>query len=121
MSLVYTPQIKGEGELKPYFLGDLFDSSLIPAQGEGDFRCLVIPQSRKHLFPRDELKPATAAANMAVAMNILVNYQDAEDASQEAFLKAFHNFNRFDLKKSFLSFLRWRSSLFLRPRLALPT
>ncbi|MDH4272026.1 MAG: RNA polymerase sigma factor [Candidatus Aminicenantes bacterium] len=38
---------------------------------------------------------------MALALNILANYQDAEDASQEAFLRAFRNLERFDLRKTF--------------------
>ncbi len=38
---------------------------------------------------------------MALALNILANYQDAEDASQEAFLKAFRNLERFDPRKPF--------------------
>jgi RNA polymerase sigma-70 factor (ECF subfamily) len=38
---------------------------------------------------------------MALALNILANYQDAEDACQEAFLKAFQNLERFDLERSF--------------------
>ena len=40
---------------------------------------------------------------MALALNILANYQDAEDACQEAFLKAFQNLERFDVERSFKS------------------
>jgi len=38
---------------------------------------------------------------MALALNILANYQDAQDACQEAFLKAFQNLDRFDLERNF--------------------
>ena len=38
---------------------------------------------------------------MAVALNVLMNYEDAQDACQEAFLKAFQNLSRFDLRRSF--------------------
>ena len=38
---------------------------------------------------------------MAVALNILTNFQDAEDACQEAFFKAFQNLNQFDMGMSF--------------------
>ncbi|MGB8951438.1 MAG: RNA polymerase sigma factor [Candidatus Aminicenantales bacterium] len=38
---------------------------------------------------------------MAVALNILLNYEDAEDACQEAFLRAYQNLKKFDLKKNF--------------------
>jgi RNA polymerase sigma-70 factor (ECF subfamily) len=38
---------------------------------------------------------------MALAVNILANYQDAEDACQEAFLRAFQNLGKFDPEKSF--------------------
>jgi len=40
---------------------------------------------------------------MALALNILANYQDAEDACQEAFLKAFQSLERFDLGRNFKS------------------
>lgn len=40
---------------------------------------------------------------MALALNILANYQDAEDVCQEAFLKAFRNLDRFDLERNFKS------------------
>jgi RNA polymerase sigma-70 factor (ECF subfamily) len=40
---------------------------------------------------------------MALALNILANYQDAEDACQEAFLKAFQNLGGFDLERNFKS------------------
>ncbi len=38
---------------------------------------------------------------MAVAVNILLNREDAEDACQEAFLKAFRNLNTFDAGRSY--------------------
>jgi len=38
---------------------------------------------------------------MALALNTLANYQDAQDACQEAFLKAFRNLDRFDLERNF--------------------
>jgi RNA polymerase sigma-70 factor, ECF subfamily len=38
---------------------------------------------------------------MAMALNILANYQDAEDACQEVFLKAYRNLSGFDLDRSF--------------------
>jgi RNA polymerase sigma factor (sigma-70 family) len=38
---------------------------------------------------------------MAVALNMLVNYEDAEDACQEAFFKAFRHLDSFDQQKSF--------------------
>lgn len=42
---------------------------------------------------------------MAVALNILMNYEDAQDVCQEAFLKAFQNLAKFDLQKSFKNWL----------------
>lgn len=38
---------------------------------------------------------------MAMAMNILRNREDAEDASQEAFIQVYQNLEKFDFKKSF--------------------
>jgi len=38
---------------------------------------------------------------MAVALNILMNFEDAQDACQEVFLKAFQKLNKFDFEKSF--------------------
>ena len=38
---------------------------------------------------------------MAMAMNILRNREDAEDASQEAFIQAYQNLKKFDFGKSF--------------------
>lgn len=38
---------------------------------------------------------------MAVAVNVLMNYDDAEDVCQEAFLKAYQNLHKFDLQKNF--------------------
>jgi RNA polymerase sigma-70 factor (ECF subfamily) len=40
---------------------------------------------------------------MAIALNILMNYEDAQDVCQEAFLKAFRNLEKFDLQKNFKS------------------
>jgi RNA polymerase sigma-70 factor (ECF subfamily) len=48
---------------------------------------------------------------MALALNILANYQDAEDASQEAFLKAFRSLDRFDPRWPFKN---WFYSLLSR-------
>jgi len=42
---------------------------------------------------------------MALAINILGNREDAEDACQEAFLHAYSNLHRFDLQRSFCSWL----------------
>lgn len=38
---------------------------------------------------------------MAIAVNILANREDAEDACQEAFLKAYQNLDRFDANRSY--------------------
>ena len=38
---------------------------------------------------------------MGVAMNILANYQDAEDTCQDAFLRAYQNLEKFDPARSF--------------------
>ena len=38
---------------------------------------------------------------MAIAVNILANREDAEDACQEAFLKAYRNLGRFDANRSY--------------------
>ena len=38
---------------------------------------------------------------MAVAVNILANREDAEDACQEAFMKAYRNLNTFDAGRSY--------------------
>lgn len=42
---------------------------------------------------------------MAMAMNILANRDDAEDACQETFIQAFLNLRRFDLEKNFKNWL----------------
>lgn len=42
---------------------------------------------------------------MALALNILANKEDAEDACQEAFIQAFRNLNRFNTRKSFSNWL----------------
>jgi RNA polymerase sigma-70 factor (ECF subfamily) len=46
-----------------------------------------------------------SAPAMAMAMNILGNWADAEDACQEAFIQVFRNLARFDVKKSFKNWL----------------
>jgi RNA polymerase sigma-70 factor (ECF subfamily) len=46
-----------------------------------------------------------SAPAMAMAMNILGNRDDAEDACQEAFIQAYLNLARFDLEKSFKNWL----------------
>lgn len=38
---------------------------------------------------------------MALALNILTNFQDAEDACQEGFLRAYRNMRTFDLARNF--------------------
>jgi RNA polymerase sigma-70 factor (ECF subfamily) len=38
---------------------------------------------------------------MAIAMNILGNRQDAEDASQDAFIQVYKNIKKFDFQRSF--------------------
>lgn len=45
------------------------------------------------------------ARTMAMAMNILGNGQDAEDACQEAFIQVYRNLGRFDRRKSFRNWL----------------
>lgn len=42
---------------------------------------------------------------LALAMNLLQNREDAEDACQEAFIKAYHNLEKFDSQKSFKNWL----------------
>lgn len=42
---------------------------------------------------------------MALALNMLTNFQDAEDACQEGFLKAYYNLHRFDIARSFKNWL----------------
>lgn len=42
---------------------------------------------------------------MALALNILGNREDAEDACQEAFIQAYRHLERFDVRKSFRSWL----------------
>lgn len=42
---------------------------------------------------------------MAIALNILKNKQEAEDACQEAFLKAFCHIDKFDVHKDFKAWL----------------
>lgn len=42
---------------------------------------------------------------MAIAINILGNREDAEDACQEAFIKAYNHLGKYDFKKNFNSWL----------------
>jgi len=42
---------------------------------------------------------------LALALNILGNREDAEDACQEMFLQTYHNLDRFDMNKSFSNWL----------------
>ncbi len=42
---------------------------------------------------------------LAMAMNILRNKEDAEDACQEAFIQAYRNLGKFDIQKSFPNWL----------------
>lgn len=42
---------------------------------------------------------------MALALNILTNFQDAEDACQEGFLRAYKNLSTFDLERNFKNWL----------------
>ena len=42
---------------------------------------------------------------MALALNILGNREDAEDACQETFLQTYRNLSRFDTQKSFSNWL----------------
>lgn len=42
---------------------------------------------------------------LAMALNILRNRQDAEDACQEAFVQAYRNLARFDFRKSFRTWI----------------
>lgn len=42
---------------------------------------------------------------MALALNILGNYEDAEDACQDSFIQAYRNLDRFDARKSFSNWL----------------
>jgi RNA polymerase sigma-70 factor (ECF subfamily) len=48
-----------------------------------------------------ELMEKYHSSAMAAAMNILMNYEDAEDACQEVILKVLKNLGRFDPEKSF--------------------
>jgi RNA polymerase sigma-70 factor (ECF subfamily) len=45
------------------------------------------------------------AQTMALAMNILGNREDAQDASQEAFIQAFRNLGQFDIGRNFKPWL----------------
>jgi len=42
---------------------------------------------------------------MALALNLLQNHEDAEDACQEAFIRAYRNLEKFDSQKSFKNWL----------------
>jgi RNA polymerase sigma-70 factor, ECF subfamily len=71
--------------------GRMTDNELVQSSRQGDM------ESYRMLMDRYREQA------MALALNILANYQDAEDACQEAFLKAFQNLDRFDLERSFKS------------------
>jgi len=61
----------------------------------------------ERLEPRDlpRIVDEFAARAMALAMNILGNREDAEDACQEAFLQVFRNLERFDNRAGFQTWL----------------
>ncbi len=42
---------------------------------------------------------------MALALNVLGNYSDAEDACQELFIQVYRNLKRYDMKKSFKNWM----------------
>jgi RNA polymerase sigma-70 factor (ECF subfamily) len=65
------------------------DNKLIKGCMEGDHECF-----------RKIVKRYTGKA-MALALNILKNRQDAEDACQETFIQIFHNLQGFDFHKKF--------------------
>ena len=48
-----------------------------------------------------EIMTKYGGSAMAAAMNMMMNVQDAEDACQEAFVRAFRNLGRFDPERSF--------------------
>ncbi len=54
-------------------------------------------------FPR--ILEHFAASSMALAMNVLGNRQDAEDACQEAFFQVFRHLERFDNRAGFQTWL----------------
>jgi RNA polymerase sigma-70 factor (ECF subfamily) len=56
-----------------------------------------------HDFPG--IVDAFGAPSMALAVNILGNHEDAEDACQEAFLQVFRNLDRFDNRAGFQTWL----------------
>jgi RNA polymerase sigma-70 factor (ECF subfamily) len=69
--------------------GEMTDAELVRSSLEGDM------ESYKTLMNRHR------GGAMAVALNMLMNYEDAEDACQDAYLKAFQNLVRFDCRRSF--------------------
>jgi RNA polymerase sigma-70 factor (ECF subfamily) len=52
-----------------------------------------------------EIVDAHKAAVMALAVNILGNFQDAEDACQETFIQVYKNLESFDPRKSFKNWI----------------
>ena len=69
------------------------DKKLIQACREGD-----LDQFKK-------IVDKYGAQSMALAMNILGNREDAQDASQETFLQVFRNLSRFDADRNFKTWL----------------
>lgn len=61
----------------------------------------------ERLEPRDfpRIVDEFSAPSMALAVNILGNREDAEDACQEAFLQVFRNLERFDNRAGFQTWL----------------
>jgi RNA polymerase sigma-70 factor (ECF subfamily) len=52
-----------------------------------------------------EIMERYSAPAMALALNVLGNRDDAEDACQEAFIQVYHNLHRFDTGRSFKNWL----------------
>jgi RNA polymerase sigma-70 factor (ECF subfamily) len=69
--------------------GEMTDAELVRSSLKGDM------ESYKTLMNRHR------GGAMAVALNMLMNYQDAEDVCQDAYLKAYQNLARFDSRRSF--------------------
>lgn len=62
---------------------------------------LVIDCLRGNVESYRELMVKYKKYAMAVALNILMNHEDAQDVCQDTFLKAFQNLSKFDLQKNF--------------------
>jgi RNA polymerase sigma-70 factor (ECF subfamily) len=69
--------------------GEMTDAELVRNSLEGDM------ESYRTLMNRYR------GGAMAVAVNMLANYEDAEDACQDAFLRAYQKLARFDSRRSF--------------------